>query len=121
MPGFAGDLSFSFYFLQLVHPPFGGLLVAPSKRSNSQDVGGGSSNSTSPQQAAAGALCSCVLHGRISLDDVALPLMLRMDQRLCALAMATAKREKELSSKTPVAARWWFHVFFAFQPHLDDA
>eukprot|EP00435_Cladocopium_sp_Y103_P061135 s245_g22.t1 len=69
------------------------------------DVGGGSSNSTSPQQAAAGALCSCVLHGRISLDDVALPLMLRMDQRLCALAMATAKREKELSSKTPVAAK----------------
>jgi len=47
--------------------------------------------------------------------------MLRMDQRLCALAMATAKREKELSSKTPVAARWWFHVFFAFQPYLDDA
>lgn len=69
------------------------------------DVGGGSSNSTSPQQAAAGALCSCVLHGRISLDDVALPLMLRMDQRLGALAMATAKREKELSSKTPVAAK----------------
>ena len=65
------------------------------------DVGGGSSNSTSPQQAAAGALCSCILHGRISLDEVALPLMLRMDQRLSALA--TSKRDK--SSKTPVAAK----------------
>ena len=66
------------------------------------DVGGGSSNSTSPQQAAAGALCSCVLHGRIPLDEVAFPLMLRMEERLCALA-TTEKKEKD--SKTPVAAK----------------
>ena len=67
------------------------------------DVGGGSSNSTSPQQAAAGALCSCVLHGRIPLDEVAFPLMLRMEERLCALA--TTKEKKEKDSKTPVAAK----------------
>lgn len=46
------------------------------------DVGGGSSNSTSPQQAAAGALCSCILHGRVPLDEAALPLLARIDQRM---------------------------------------
>eukprot|EP00930_Biecheleria_cincta_P025958 TRINITY_DN18393_c0_g1_i1.p1 TRINITY_DN18393_c0_g1~~TRINITY_DN18393_c0_g1_i1.p1 ORF type:complete len:2224 (-),score=490.13 TRINITY_DN18393_c0_g1_i1:182-6853(-) len=46
------------------------------------DAGGGSSNSTSPQQAAAGALCSCILHGRVPLDEAALPLLARIDQRM---------------------------------------
>eukprot|EP00931_Biecheleriopsis_adriatica_P031685 TRINITY_DN1854_c0_g1_i2.p1 TRINITY_DN1854_c0_g1~~TRINITY_DN1854_c0_g1_i2.p1 ORF type:complete len:2226 (-),score=590.31 TRINITY_DN1854_c0_g1_i2:45-6722(-) len=46
------------------------------------DAGGGSSNATSPQQAAAGALCSCILHGRVPLDEVALPLFLRIDERI---------------------------------------
>lgn len=46
------------------------------------DAAGGSSHSNSPQQAAAKTLCSCVLHGRVPLDEVAFPLMRRIDVRL---------------------------------------
>ncbi|CAK9099233.1 unnamed protein product [Durusdinium trenchii] len=61
------------------------------------DVGGGSSNATSPQQAAAASLCSCVLHGRISLDEAALPLLLRIEERLQTLAAKSDAKE----AKTP--------------------
>jgi ankyrin repeat protein len=46
------------------------------------DEAGGSSSASSPQQAAVEALCSCILHGRVTLDEAAWPLLARVDKRL---------------------------------------
>jgi len=46
------------------------------------DSGSSSAAAVSPQQAASDALCSCVLHGRVPLDEVAHLLMTRIADRL---------------------------------------
>jgi hypothetical protein len=46
------------------------------------DAGGGDSRAGSTQQAAVDTLCSCILHGRVPLDEAAWPLLARIDRRL---------------------------------------
>jgi len=62
------------------------------------DVGGGSSKATSPQQAAATALCSCVLHGRVPLDEAAWPLLSRIAERLRSIQ---GTKDRSEQAKTP--------------------
>ncbi|CAE7638908.1 rps-14 [Symbiodinium necroappetens] len=62
------------------------------------DVGGGSSKATSPQQAAATALCSCVLHGRVPLDEAAWPLLSRIAERLRSIQ---GSKDRSEQAKTP--------------------
>lgn len=66
-------------FLQLLRSDQGDMITLLLDQT---DQGGGSSNAKSPQQVAASSLCSCILHGRIPLDDAAWPLLARLDDRL---------------------------------------
>eukprot|EP00928_Gymnodinium_smaydae_P015488 TRINITY_DN1572_c0_g4_i2.p1 TRINITY_DN1572_c0_g4~~TRINITY_DN1572_c0_g4_i2.p1 ORF type:complete len:2374 (-),score=582.19 TRINITY_DN1572_c0_g4_i2:113-6397(-) len=78
------------------------------------EYNGGSTAASSPQQAAVDALCSCVLHGRVALDDAALPLLSRIDERLSSLAAAgkgkdrkeAAQSAKCLAANVRLLARW---------------
>eukprot|EP00929_Paragymnodinium_shiwhaense_P095267 TRINITY_DN562_c0_g1_i2.p1 TRINITY_DN562_c0_g1~~TRINITY_DN562_c0_g1_i2.p1 ORF type:complete len:2378 (-),score=697.35 TRINITY_DN562_c0_g1_i2:319-7452(-) len=79
---------------------------------NQTDAGGGSTTATSPHQAAVEALCSCVLHGRVPLDEVALPLLLRIDERLKSAPSPTERKDKKdaaskcLAANLRLLARW---------------
>mmetsp|Transcript_142793 Transcript_142793/g.259628 ORF Transcript_142793/g.259628 Transcript_142793/m.259628 type:complete len:2277 (-) Transcript_142793:264-7094(-) len=59
------------------------------------DAAGGSSAASSPHQAAADTLCSCILHGHLQLDEAAYPLLVRIDKRLRGDAEQEQKDRKE--------------------------
>jgi len=63
------------------------------------DAGGGSSAASSSQQLAADALCSCILHGRVPLDEAAFPLLGRIDKRLRDEAMHGKRKDAALGPK----------------------
>lgn len=76
------------------------------------DAGGGSTITASPQQAACEALCSCVMHGRVPLDEVAWPLLKRIEERLVADAAGVQDRKdkalgpKCLAANLKLLGRW---------------
>jgi len=78
------------------------------------DAGGGSSTASSPQQAAADTLCSCVLHGRVPLDELAFPLLKRIEERLGAELSGKAPKDRKdkalgpkcLAANIKLLARW---------------
>eukprot|EP00930_Biecheleria_cincta_P027585 TRINITY_DN19350_c0_g1_i1.p1 TRINITY_DN19350_c0_g1~~TRINITY_DN19350_c0_g1_i1.p1 ORF type:complete len:1819 (-),score=313.02 TRINITY_DN19350_c0_g1_i1:313-5769(-) len=65
-------------------------------------AGGSSAAAASPQQAAVGAICACVQHGRVPLDEVAFLLLTRIDVRLRGDARDDPKDRKQvaLAAKT---------------------
>jgi ankyrin repeat protein len=67
------------------------------------DAGGGShgSKQTSTHQAAVDTLCSCILHGRVLLDEAAWPLLERIDRRLMREAGKGKDKDKKEAALGP--------------------
>lgn len=73
---------------------------------NQMDSTGTVGSMANPQQAAADALCSCILHGRVPLDEVAWPLFQRLDERLLADAQPAQDRKAAALAAKCLAANF---------------